>query len=221
MVRISLLEFLGDSALLADPIAGYQVRKRLDALPPPGPTCPIFLDFAGVKISTATALRAVVIKVRDHLLASQIGFLVVANPAQQTIDELESLLTLMRDAVWICQLVGDPACIMHERVLGYLDEVHSRTLGLVNFLGSGDAPTLAAAHQQPPAPGSPLDAAMRAFGSATSKATPVGITAWNNRLSYLARKGLLIERRVGKLKIFSPSLSGPICGGARSNYSAD
>jgi AraC-like DNA-binding protein len=34
----------------------------------------------------------------------------------------------------------------------------------------------------------------------------IGPTAWNNRLSTLANKGLLIERRQGKTKSFSPLL---------------
>jgi hypothetical protein len=34
----------------------------------------------------------------------------------------------------------------------------------------------------------------------------IGPTAWNNRLSGLAAKGLLVERRQGKSKSFSPLL---------------
>ncbi|NJO33858.1 MAG: hypothetical protein HC869_12650 [Rhodospirillales bacterium] len=34
----------------------------------------------------------------------------------------------------------------------------------------------------------------------------IGPTAWNNRLSALATKGLLVERKQGKSKSFSPLL---------------
>jgi hypothetical protein len=34
----------------------------------------------------------------------------------------------------------------------------------------------------------------------------IGPTAWNNRLSGLAAKGLLVERKLGKTKSFSPLL---------------
>jgi len=34
----------------------------------------------------------------------------------------------------------------------------------------------------------------------------VGATAWNNRLSALAAKGLIMEQRRGKTKIFRPVL---------------
>ena len=34
----------------------------------------------------------------------------------------------------------------------------------------------------------------------------IGATAWNNRLSALATKGLLVERKQGKSKSFSPLL---------------
>lgn len=34
----------------------------------------------------------------------------------------------------------------------------------------------------------------------------IGPTAWNNRLSGLAAKGLVVERRSGKTKSFSPLL---------------
>jgi hypothetical protein len=34
----------------------------------------------------------------------------------------------------------------------------------------------------------------------------IGPTAWNNRLSGLAAKGVLVERKVGKTKSFSPLL---------------
>jgi hypothetical protein len=40
----------------------------------------------------------------------------------------------------------------------------------------------------------------------SSGVSGVGPTAWNNRLSNLASRGLLIERRGGKTKTFAPVL---------------
>ena len=63
-----------------------------------------------------------------------------------------------------------------------------------------------------PAQRSTFEAAL-ALGAITAPALAariadqrIGATAWNNRLSALAAKGLLVERRQGKSKSFSPLL---------------
>lgn len=71
--------------------------------------------------------------------------------------------------------------VRDPKILGELDEVHRSTFDLVARLGT--APSLAAQSQESLAP-----------------------TAWNNRLSNLAARGLLIERRSGKTKTFAPVL---------------
>ena len=136
-----------------------------------------------MEVATASFLREGVIAFRDHARSTLPAlYPVIANASPAGTEELEFFLRHRRDALWTCRLTpsGEPR---DPRILGELDEAHQSTFDLVARLKSASAPGLAAQSKERLAP-----------------------TAWNNRLSSLAARGLLIERRSGKTKTFAPVL---------------
>jgi hypothetical protein len=183
-VKLSILDLAGDQAELSGVQAGRQLLGKLVAAArPPAEPEPVYLDFDGVTVATASFLREGVIAFRDHVRATLPGlYPVIANASLAVTEELEFFLRHRRDAMWICNLT--PTGEVHDpKILGELDEAHRSTFDLVARLGTASAPSLAAQSQESLAP-----------------------TAWNNRLSSLAARGLLIERRSGKTKTFAPVL---------------
>jgi hypothetical protein len=85
--------------------------------------------------------------------------------------------------LWCCVL-NEEGAVSNARIIGELDPAQRATFDTVAHLGEATAPELAA----------------------QSGGNSIGPTAWNNRLSALAAKGLLVERRGGKTKSFSPLL---------------
>lgn len=148
------------------------------ARPEPG-----FLDFDGVEVATASFLRESVVAFRDFARSTLPNlYPVVANCGSAVAEELDFFLRHRRDAMWAC-VTGADGHASGARILGELDEPHAGALHLASRLGTVSAPALAAAGGGSVAP-----------------------TAWNNRLSFLAGRGLLIEGRQGKTKLFSPVL---------------
>lgn len=85
------------------------------------------------------------------------------------------------DAIWACSLDTDDAA-SDPHILGELDSAQINTLKLISEHQPISAPELA-------------------------KLRPdegIGTTAWNNRLATLAAKGILMELKQGKTKMFSP-----------------
>ena len=142
-----------------------------------------FLDFAGIEVATASCLRESVVAFRDHARTTLPNlYPVIANPSPSVREELDFFLRQRKDVMWSCTLDAQGRAGTPE-LLGVLDEAHRAAFDLVQSLGIASAPDLAARS----------DAA-------------VGPTAWNNRLSQLASRGLLIERKAGKTKTFIPVL---------------
>jgi hypothetical protein len=183
-MRLSILDLAGGQQVLSGVQAGRQLLGKLVAAArPPAEPEPAYLDFAGVSVATSSFLREGVIAFRDHARATLPGlYPVIANASPAVVEELDFFLRHRKDALWICRLTpaGEPR---DPKILGELDEAHRLTFELVTRLGTASAPSLAAQSQESLAP-----------------------TAWNNRLSNLAARGLLIERRSGKTKTFAPVL---------------
>lgn len=163
-------------------------RKLLTALIAATSTADVptatFLDFTGVEVATSSFLREAVIGFRDYARLSLANvYPVAANLEPPVIEELEFFLRSRNDVFWICDIDVNER-VGGARLLGDLDPAQRATFDAVRDLGAVTAPELAArfADQQ------------------------IGATAWNNRLSALATKGLLVERKHGKTKSFSPLL---------------
>lgn len=180
-----MLDLVGGQTVLAGTTAG---RKLLSALVAATssvaePTA-AFLDFAGVEVATASFLRESVIGFRDYARRSLPEvYPVVANLSHAVAEELEFFVRARGDVLLNCTL-GAQGEVTEPRLIGELDPAQRATLDAVREGGAVSAPQLAQRY-----------AGVR-----------IGSTAWNNRLSSLAEKGLLIERRNGKTKSFSTVL---------------
>jgi len=170
-------------------LAGAEPGRRMfgylvaSALAPSKPEAG-FLDFSGVEVATASYLRESVVAFRDYARSTLSDlYPVVANANEAVAEELAFFLRHRGDAVWACDL-DTRDVVGNARLLGALDDIQLETFNRVLSLGEASAPTLAAA----------------------GVASGVGPTAWNNRLSSLASRGILIERRGGKTKTFVPVL---------------
>jgi hypothetical protein len=184
-MRLPILSLADDRRVLTGSAAGRKLLSALIDATERSPTPEIaFLDFAFIDVATSSFLRESVFGFRDYTRAALPNlYPVVANAEPGVLEELEFFVRHRSDALWCCRL--DATGVASEaRVLGDLDPIQRQTFEAVLQRGSTSAPELAAAAQT----------------------DGVGPTAWNNRLSALATKGLLIEHRTGKTKTFSPVL---------------
>ena len=184
-LRHRLIDLTGGQTVLSGAISGRTLLSALIAATPSfaGPT-PAFLDFTAIEVATASFLRESVIGFRDYARRSlENVYPAVANLAPTVAEELEFFVRARGDVLWSCELGSDDN-VIRARLIGELDPAQRSTFDAALELGAITAPELAArfADQQ------------------------IGPTAWNNRLSALATKGLLVERKQGKTKSFGPLL---------------
>ena len=184
-MRHRLIDLTGGQTVLSRAISGRTLLSALIAATPSsaGPM-PAFLDFTAIEIATASFLRESVIGFRDYARRSlENVYPAVANLAPTVAEELEFFVRTRGDVLWSCELGSDDN-VVSARLIGELDPAQRSTFDAALELGAITAPELAAR-----------------FGD-----QQIGPTAWNNRLSALATKGLLVERKQGKTKSFSPLL---------------
>jgi hypothetical protein len=184
-LRHRLLDLTGGQTVLSGAIPGRTLLGTLIAATPSfeAPT-PAFLDFTEIEVATASFLREAVIGFRDYARQSLRNvYPAVANLAPMVAEELDFFVRARGDVLWRCEL-GSGDIIISARLIGELDHAQRSTFDAALELGAITAPELAArfADQR------------------------IGPTAWNNRLAALATKGLLVERKHGKTKSFSPLL---------------
>jgi hypothetical protein len=142
----------------------------------------IYLDFQGIETATASYLRESIVGFRNYALSSLNNvYPVIANAAPSVLEEIDFLVKHLGDTFWCCNLDLN-GTVSDAKLLGTLDPAQYITFQLLIQLGSASARDLAKHEPE------------------------IGITAWNNRLASLAAKGLLIESRHGKTKIFAPVL---------------
>ena len=184
-LRHRLLDLMDGNNVLSGAVAGRRLLGALIADTPSAatPTCSV-LDFSGIEVATASFLRESVIAFRDYARKSLPNiYPVVANLNPVVAEELDFYVRSRGDALWCCDLDAQGK-VVAARLIGDLDPVQRATFNAVLETGTVSAPELA----------------LR-FADAG-----IGPTAWNNRLSALASKGLLVERRLGKSKAFRPLL---------------
>lgn len=177
-----LVDLVAGRTVLSGGIPGRKLLTALIAATPSAkvPT-PVFLDFDSIEVATASFLREAVIGFRDYArLSLENIYPVVANLAPAVLEELEFFVRARGDTLWTCNLDANGSA-HSAHLLGDLDPAQRATFNAVAELGAATAPELAARFP----------------------ALHIGSTAWNNRLSGLAAKGLLFERRLGKTKSFS------------------
>lgn len=180
-----LLNFVDGHTILSGAVAGRRLLSALIVATPSADTpTPLFLDFNGIEVATASFLRESVIAFRDYARQSLPNiYPAVANLNAAVAEELDFFVRVRGDVLWGCAL--DPqGKIIDARLIGDLDPAQRTTFNIVLESGTVSAPELATR-----------------FADAR-----IGPTAWNNRLSALASKGLLVEVRQGKSKSFSSLL---------------
>jgi hypothetical protein len=184
-LRHSLLDLMRGQTVLSGAIQGRLLLSALIAATPSAGTPTLaYLDFTGIEVATASFLRDSVIAFRDYARQALPNiYPVVANLGAAVAEELDFFVRARGDVLLTCDLdtKGD---VVTSRLVGDLDPAQRATFDIVREVGSISAPELAARFAD----------------------QNIGATAWNNRLSALASKGLLIERRQGKSKSFSPLL---------------
>ncbi|MET4218895.1 hypothetical protein ABIB00_004116 [Bradyrhizobium sp. LB14.3] len=184
-MRHRLIEHSGGKTVLSGAIPGRKVLSALIAATRSTQApAPAFLDFDGIEVATASFLREAVIGFRDYARQSlPTVYPVVANMAPSVAEELDFFVRARGDVIWSCDLDAKDH-VVGARLIGDLDPAQRSTFDAVIELGAITAPELAARFAD----------------------QGIGPTAWNNRLSALATKGLLVERKQGKSKLFSPLL---------------
>lgn len=183
-MRISFRELAG-----TDVLAGAESgRKTLAKLvgrtghDPESPE-PLFLDFDGVEVATASFLRESVLLFRDAVRNRRSNYYpVIANANQLIKEEIKLLCASGGEVLMLCTLspegdVGSP------NLAGELDPKQRITFDLVQERGETDAAEL-----------------MREHGEGEG----VKQTAWNNRLATLASLGLVVEVSQGRAKHYRP-----------------
>ncbi|MEQ9795603.1 hypothetical protein [Parvibaculum sp.] len=159
--------------------------RTLEILPTITAPTLVVLDFNGVELATSSFLDEAVIRCRDHLrLGRSPAYLMVANLNAQIEEELSDLLVRANDALVSCTISGN-GHIDDKKMLGALEPKLNETLELVKQKGAASAVQL---HDE--------------AGESEKK---IGPTAWNNRLSSLAAKGLVVEVvQPGRAKKYRP-----------------
>jgi hypothetical protein len=183
------LKEIAGSPILAGALSG---RRTLTALldaaeKEPNSPEPVFLDFTGIQVATASYLRDSVLAFRDVIRGRRSKlYPVIANASDEVRDELEELLRPRGDVLMTCMLdqTGQAA---HPTLIGDLNPKQKVTFDLVRKQGETDASEL-----------------MREYGEREG----VKQTAWNNRLVSLAALGLIVEITQGRAKRYKPLFEG-------------
>jgi len=183
MIRYPILSIASSRATLAGTAMGRQMLAQLISETKPITTPSVaYLDFKGVDIATGSFLREAVLGFRDFS-RNAIGMLypVVANANATIEEELAVYLKDRSDAIWACALDDDDS-VCDPHILGELDSAQTSTLQLIFDHRPISAPELAKLRPD----------------------VGIGTTAWNNRLATLNAKGILMELKQGKTKLFTP-----------------
>lgn len=177
----------GDGRMLAGALTGRKVFAKLvdRTSREPNEPEPVFLDFEGVDVATASFLRESVINFRDAVRRRRSNFYpVIANASDDVADELNVLLAPRRDVLMLCAFKNGKA--ESPLVLGDLEPKQQLTFELVKQKGETNAAELYEHHNS----------------------DKVEQTAWNNRLAALAGLGLIVELSQGRAKRYRPLLIG-------------
>ena len=187
-VRRFYLRELGNSEVLAGAAFGKAILGNLigqlsTAVSPEA----LVLDFKGVRVATGSFLRETVIALRDYCRATQPNLYSVVSNAEESIKEELALLLQDRNEVCVVCQLDDDGNFTNAELIGTLEEKQSMTLNAVLERGAADANELHRSYKH---------------------TDDISMTGWNNRLASLAAKGVLMEFKQGKGKLYKPVLEG-------------
>lgn len=179
---------LGDSdgRVLAGAIPGRKAfGKLLERTGQEPPTAePLFMDFTGVEVATASFLRETILAFRNTVRHKRSNlYPIITNANELIVDEIAVLLATRGDVLMLCSL-DEKGIPRNSRLVGDLDPKQRITFDLVQKRGETSAAEL---HKH-------------------YKTDHIEQTAWNNRLSSLAALGLIVELSQGRSKRYRPLL---------------
>jgi hypothetical protein len=185
-MKLPVSELAGYRTVLAGAIPGKNLLARMIAeIQRRAEPTPLFLDFTGVDVATNSFLRESILGIRDYCRSAKTNlYPVIANANDIVVEELCTLLEDHGEAMIICQLVGQGNA-SNAAVVGVLEEKQEITLKAVKALKRANA---------------------HALREKFKRTEQIGITGWNNRLSSLAEKGLLMAMKKGRIKYYQPVL---------------
>ena len=122
-MRHCLLSFVDGQTVLSGAVAGRRVLGALIVATPTADTpTPLFLDFNGIEVATASFLRESVIAFRDYARQSLPNiYPVVANLNPTVAEELDFFVRVRGDVLWGCGI--DP----HGNVIDARPDWRSRS----------------------------------------------------------------------------------------------
>ena len=186
-MKNSLVLRLNEDKVVVEGVAsgaqdGRHALARLVGVASSSEASVVILDFEGVIAATGSFLREVVVGLRRFVTESEGNrVLILANAASAVEDEIGFLAASLNDAFIVGSL--RKGRLTDVRVLGRLEPVQAATLEAVQSQGEADVAILARKVDDSVKP-----------------------TAWNNRLSALREKGLVVETREGKAKKYRSTL---------------
>jgi hypothetical protein len=188
--ELSIFEIGGDKVLSGQPRGQLFFGRLVSSVKAETEASPVLLNFKNVDLMTSSFFRVSILPFRDYAIGKLNLYPVLANVSDDTLDEIRVVLEPLRDAVITCKLSsrGD---ISEAKLLGVLEEKQKLTLDAVLKAKEADASILKK-HS---------DAAIK---RRSQKSEEIGLTGWNNRLAALVAKGLLIETKRGRGKLYRP-----------------
>ena len=167
---------VSDQEIWAGETFGHQMLTRLLSELRAGAFAICLVDLGGISLVTASAFRAAFRALREHVVSNYGIPTVFVNAVPATIEEAEYVASKFAETY----MFGDLAdgSLDNLRLVGRLDEPLLSTFSLLQQLGESDARAL-----------------YEHVGSP-------GVTAWHNRLTDLAARGLLIARAQGRSRTY-------------------
>lgn len=194
-VRKQMIDLKADMGIdvLSGAIPGrQQFGKFLQQVPTDSSLQKLFLvNFEGIRVATSSYLRESILAMRAHLRAQKSKLhLLPVNLSEEVLEELSDLMMNTHDAIVVgsTNSAGEPSS---PCLLGDLDPKQRHTFDFVQQNSDG------------------VDARQLMLSSEDSNSIR-SPTAWNNRLSNLADRGLLIEEAVGRSKRYRPLIEGEL-----------
>jgi len=184
-MRIYMQEIGGSTSLAGAPRGQAALTKLIAAIGADATKAqPLFFDFAGIEVATASYLLQSVLACRDFVRSQRPSYYpVIANANDDVKDELLVLMKARREVVMACAL-DDDGGVSGVALLGELEPAQKTTYELVKEHGETDAGAL-----------------MEKYGE---REKTKHATAWNNRLAALAALGLVVEESRGRAKRYRP-----------------
>lgn len=185
MKIINVLNISNQKILAGSPRGRTFLAQLIEQVKQEEAAAPLFLDFGGIEVATGSFLRTVVLGFRDYCISAELNVIpVVANLNVEMLEEMSLILDLKGDAILSCSL-NNKNQISDVKVLGKLEEKQLITLDTVLRDKEVNA----------------VDLEKRYWEQEKIKAT-----GWNNRLTSLVTKGILLEITRGRQKFYRPVL---------------